>query len=202
MRPGSAVIIFAKAPGADAKTRLSSVLSDSERIALYESLLRETVEKLMLVDDADLCIFYTPSDAAEYFRQFQVALWSQVLGDLGQRMHAAFDRMFRHNYGKAVLVGVDIPGLTAPIIRHALYLLNDHDAVFGPATDGGYYLVGLKRSAPALFEGIHWSCPSTLCETLRKAQSLGLRVALTAELSDIDTADDAKRSGLLDWEHH
>lgn len=202
MSAESALIIFAKAPGIDAKTRLRGLLSDDERVALYEGLLRDTVAKLTSVDEADLYIFYSPAGARDYFRQFRSNMCPQVDGELGKRMHAAFDRIFKYGYGKAVLVGVDIPDLTASIIRDALDRLDNHDAVFGPAKDGGYYLVGLKLCAPDLFEGIKWSCSSTLCATLKKAQSLGMSITLTAELSDIDTADDAIRSGLLSRERH
>lgn len=193
----NALIIFAKAPDACAKTRLSSLLSDGERVALYEGMLRDTIGKLTAVDEADLCIFYTPPVARDYFTQFRVRLWPQSGGHLGQRMHAALDCVFRRSYKKAVLVGVDIPGLTPSIVRNALCLLDDYDAVFGPATDGGYYLVGLQHSCPELFEDIHWSSRVTLSETLTRAQRLGVRFALTEELSDVDTAEDALRAGLL-----
>ena len=112
----------------------------------------------------------------------------QGRGDLGDRM----GRILRgFPAGPVVIVGGDIPGITAPHIESAFRALGRHDAVFGPATDGGYWLIGVKRAAAlprGLFRGVRWSSPTALADTL--AGLPGARIALIDELSDVDTAAD------------
>ena len=93
--------------------------------------------------------------------------------------------------GPACIVGADIPGIRRHHIARAFAALGDHDAVFGPATDGGYWLVGMKRNAPppaTLFKNVRWSSPSALSDSV--AGLPGLRIAMAATLSDVDTAAD------------
>ncbi len=191
MKHKNAVIIFAKSPrGENVKTRLAGRLSKDERLALYESLLENTVEKLRNVPGADTFISYTPPEDGGYFAGFGLQTFPQAEGDLGLKMHAAITRALDEGYEKAVLVGVDIPGLTASIIQRAFGLLSENDLVFGPATDGGYYLVGLKKPAEEVFTGIEWSRRTTLGKSVEKAMAAGLRVEYVDTLSDIDRPED------------
>jgi len=119
--------------------------------------------------------------------------WAQGRGDLGHRMGRIF-RKFPP--GPVVIIGADIPGITAGHIARAFKALGDHDAVLGPAPDGGYWLIGLKRGRAVpktLFADVRWSSPTTMADTLR-GLSLG-RVALIDTLHDIDTAQDLKHAG-------
>ena len=88
--------------------------------------------------------------------------------DLGERMAAAFEAAFGQGCEKAVLLGSDIPGLAPEIMVRALDLLEDRDLVLGPARDGGYYLIGLKRPFPELFRGVDWSTGKVLAQTLER----------------------------------
>lgn len=112
----------------------------------------------------------------------------QGRGDLGARM----SHLFRHlPQGPAVIIGGDIPGVRPRHIQHAFRALGDHDAVFGPATDGGYWLVGLKRMAlppPSLFANVRWSTEHALSDTI--ATIPGQRIAQVDILQDVDTARD------------
>jgi rSAM/selenodomain-associated transferase 1 len=187
----NAVIIFAKSPRVeDVKTRLAGRLSRDERLGLYRSLLENTVEKLRRVPGADTFISYTPPEDGDYFEGFGLRTFPQAEGDLGVKMHAALSRVLGEGYEKAVLVGVDIPGLSAAVIGRAFGLLEGSDVVFGPATDGGYYLVGLKRPAREVFAGIEWSTATTLERSVEKALAAGLGVAYADTLSDIDRPED------------
>jgi rSAM/selenodomain-associated transferase 1 len=187
----NAVIIFAKSPRSeDVKTRLAGRLSREERLGLYRSLLESTVEKLRRVPGADTFISYTPPEEGEYFEGFGLRTFPQAEGDLGLKMHDALARVLGEGYEKAVLVGVDIPELSAAIILRAFGLLEGIDVVFGPATDGGYYLVGLKRPAGEVFTGIEWSTGTTLSKSVAKAGAAGLGVAYADTLSDIDRPED------------
>jgi glycosyltransferase A (GT-A) superfamily protein (DUF2064 family) len=95
--------------------------------------------------------------------------------------------------GPIVIIGTDVPGLRTAHIREAFRLLGRHDAVLGPATDGGYWLVGLKRRPHVLklFDGVRWSSPHALADTL--GNLAGRSTARVAVLSDVDTAEDFVR---------
>ncbi|MEJ2313463.1 MAG: TIGR04282 family arsenosugar biosynthesis glycosyltransferase [Nitrospirota bacterium] len=193
MREKNAVIIFAKSPRIeDVKTRLAGRLSAGERLGLYRSLLEDTVEKLRRVPGADTFISYTPPEDGDYFEGFGLRTFPQAEGDLGLKMHAALARVLGEGYEKAILVGVDIPGLSSAVTERAFVLLEGSDVVFGPATDGGYYLVGLKRPEEAVFTGVEWSTVTTLTESVAKAEAAGLRVGYADTLSDIDRPEDLK----------
>lgn len=108
-------------------------------------------------------------------------------GDIGARMAAAFARVFTHGPpGPAVLIGADIPGVRARHVAEAFRRLESFDAVFGPAADGGFWLVGFKRAPPrTVFAGVRWSGPHALADTLASAK--GLNVAPPLEtLADVD----------------
>ena len=111
-------------------------------------------------------------------------------GDLGDRM----GRALRHPaYGPVCVIGGDIPDITAPRIAEAFSALGNHDAVFGPANDGGYWLIGLRRLRavpPTLFAGVRWSTEHALSDTA--ATLSGHTVAHVATLQDVDTAADLK----------
>jgi rSAM/selenodomain-associated transferase 1 len=188
----NALIIFAKSPEAgNVKTRLAGHIDDEERLRLYTSMLDDTLKKLRDIPGADTFISYAGSEG--YFRKFGLRMFPQSEGDLGEKMHLDISKVLGMGYEKAVLVGVDIPGLSADIITNAFKLLDGCDVVFGPASDGGYYLVGLKTAVEEIFTGIQWSTRTTLRETLSKAKEAGLSIDLTDILSDIDRPEDLGR---------
>lgn len=119
--------------------------------------------------------------------------WPQGAGDLGDRMGRIFRRAPK---GPVVIIGADIPGITPALIARAFAALGRHDAVFGPAPDGGYWLIGLKRGArpvpPGLFDGVRWSSATALEDT---RASLGkAKIALIDTLRDVDRAADLRAS--------
>ncbi len=189
MKNRSALIIFSKSPDGDnVMTRLSGHLSENERLKLHTALLEGTVKRLRDIPGADTLISYAGD--GDYLEKFGLRMFPQSDGDLGRKMHAAIEKVLGDGYTKAVLVGVDIPGLSAEIIDKAFKLLEDCDAVFGPARDGGYYLVGLKSPSEEIFTGVEWSTETTLKQTLNKAESVRLKVEFTDTLSDIDRPED------------
>ena len=114
--------------------------------------------------------------------------WPQGPGDLGDRMGRAFRDLGR---GPLVIIGADIPGIEPGHIGRAFQALGAHDAVIGPAPDGGYWLIGMKRVRPVprgLFQGVRWSTEHARADTL--ATIKGLRVATVETLADVDTVDD------------
>lgn len=114
----------------------------------------------------------------------------QGAGDLGERMARAFEDSFREGSAATVLIGADCPGLTADLLATAFDRLTIHPVVLGPATDGGYYLVGLNRAVPEMFQGIAWSTNTVLEDSLRKLEQVGIQPLLLDCLDDIDRPED------------
>lgn len=108
--------------------------------------------------------------------------------DLGHRLRAVFDDLLADSMDRVVVVGADCPDLDAPRIDAAFVALETHDLVVGPTPDGGYYLIGLRRPAPELFDGVSWGTERVLEETLARAGPLS--VSLLDPLADLDTPAD------------
>jgi len=114
----------------------------------------------------------------------------QGRGDLGERMARAIADSFQSGGERVVLVGTDCPGLTGVLVQRALELLKSNDLVLGPASDGGYYLIGVRRIVPQLFSEILWGTSEVLEKTLRIADKMQLRVFLLEPLDDVDRPED------------
>jgi rSAM/selenodomain-associated transferase 1 len=117
------------------------------------------------------------------------ALATQGTGDLGERMHRALARHLARQQ-RAILVGTDAPGLDASALRQAAQALDEHDAVFVPAHDGGYALVGLCRPDARLFRGLSWSHSQVMAQTRERLRATGLRWVELASVADIDEPAD------------
>lgn len=111
-------------------------------------------------------------------------------GDLGQRMYSAFEDTFRSGYKRTVVIGCDCPMIDTDCLSEAFSALKNNDMVIGPATDGGYYLIGLKKPAPQLFTRIDWGTDSVYRQTIAIAQDLKFKTIQLTELSDVDTPED------------
>lgn len=149
-----------------------------------------------------LGVAYTPAEAGDEMRAWlgeDLAYEAQRGGDLGARMANAVARRFDEGSTAVLVIGADAPELTRELLDDAFVALARADVVIGPASDGGYYLIGMGKLTPVLFRGIPWSTPETLARTLSAARAAGLRVHVLDILSDIDTADDwrawLRRSG-------
>lgn len=198
----TALVVFAKAPiPGQVKTRLCPPLTPDEAATLHGSFVLDTLErtkaavaKLKLPLDRYLAC--APSSALVFFQIMEerqgVALIDQVGEDVGARMRQAFDSLFARGYRRVIIVGTDIPSLPLDHYQQALTLLDSHDLVLGPAFDGGYYLIGLKRATPELFTGIPWSTDLVLAATQEKAAKLGLATALLPAWRDVDTIADVQ----------
>lgn len=114
----------------------------------------------------------------------------QGAGDLGERLERAVRDAFTEGANKVLVIGTDCPELDSSVLSEAMDLLTDHPLVFGPAYDGGYYLVGLSEQCPAIFQNIAWGGPEVLAESLAVAKAAGLSVGLLGYLADVDVPDD------------
>ena len=175
------------------KSRLAADIGPGPALAVYRRLLSRTLRRLARDSRWTVVLAVTPAQQARRPGRWQRGLpaIAQVGGDIGLRMAAAMAAM---PAGKVVLVGSDIPGIGRGHVAAAFRALDDHDAVFGPAEDGGFWLVGLApslRAAP-LFEGVRWSSAHALADAVA-ALPPGTRVARTALLPDIDDGDDLAR---------
>jgi rSAM/selenodomain-associated transferase 1 len=123
----------------------------------------------------------------------EVVARDQTGRDLGERLGRVFGDLLGGPDDRVVAIGVDCPDLEPGIILEAYEALSASDLVLGPASDGGYYLLALRRMAPQLFEGVDWGTERVLEQTLERAKRAGLETALLGGLSDLDTPDDLVR---------
>jgi rSAM/selenodomain-associated transferase 1 len=149
-------------------------------------------------DGGEIIVFVEPGDACgevEALSTAPVACVPQVDGDLGRRMRAAFGHLLRTlNCDAAILVGSDIPLLTADHLDEACEtLVTTGGVVLGPADDGGYYLIGMRTVHSELFEDVAWGTNSVLTDTLRIAEREGIEARLIRAAYDVDTIEDLRR---------
>lgn len=192
------IAVLAKAPIAGlAKTRLIPALGPQGAARLQRQFTQNAVRMAQAAGLGQVTLWAAPSLQHRFFRAMVratgVACLAQPTGDLGQRMHTAF--RFHCAPGQPLLLtGTDCPPLQPAHLRQAAQaLLDGEDAVFFPAEDGGYVLVGLRQPQPALFENMVWSTPTVMAETRARAQALGLRVREFEPLWDVDTPADLAR---------
>jgi uncharacterized protein len=197
-----ALVVFAKAPiPGQVKTRLCPPLTPDEAATVHGSFVIDTLERTRTAVSkfrlpVDRYLACAPSSALAFFQIMEerqaVTLLDQEGTDLGARMHGVFDRLFARGYRRVIIVGTDVPSLPLNRYPEALELLSRHDLVLGPAVDGGYYLIGLKKAAAELFHDIPWSTGHVLTLTKEKASRLGLAIGQLPEWRDVDTIDDLK----------
>ncbi|MDH3680673.1 MAG: TIGR04282 family arsenosugar biosynthesis glycosyltransferase [Acidimicrobiia bacterium] len=193
-----AVIVMAKQPDpATTKTRLHGVLAPAEAARLYECFLRDTIELVDSVPDADSVIAFHPADARPYFASLApgAALVAQVGDALDDRLEDALGRLLDHGYDQVAAIGSDSPNLPADRLIEAFGSLDDPgaDLVLGPADDGGYYLIATVERPGPLVTGITMSTPTVLADTLARAERAGIRVVLLERWYDVDEPADLAR---------
>jgi len=192
------LVIMAKEPVAGTvKTRLQPLLSPQEAAGLYRCFLEDRLEEMgRLPGWVGRAVAYAPSSARPFFSYLCGAsyrLAPQEGTGLSDRLTAVFARAFGEGFSAVSVIDSDSPDLPYETVLRAFRLLEEgSDAVFVPCLDGGYYLVGLGREAPGLFEGIPWSTPEVMAESLRAAAGLGLRTALLPVWRDIDLPEDLR----------
>lgn len=195
--PDARVLIFAKAPEPGrVKTRLIPALGSQAAADLQARLLADTVARLAAASVAPVEIWCSPDPDCGPFPEladrYGLGLYQQRGADLGARMlHAAADALGR---GSAViLVGTDCPPLDGTYLRRGLAVLHGRDAVLGPAEDGGYVLLGLRRAAPTLFANLPWGTDRVAALTRDRMAALGWDWGELPVLWDLDRPEDLKR---------
>ncbi len=213
--PSAELIVFAKEPvPGQVKTRLARVVGDDGACELYAAFVSDAVARLSRLDGFAVTLAADPGPDAPFLgalaQRHRVRIVAQGTGDLGERMAAALADRMRATGQAALLIGTDLPTLPTDHLYAALTALNggqhdprQADAVFCPAADGGYYLVGTaphtlsrwEQLVSKLFTNIPWSHPSTLQTTLARAQAAPdpIAVALGPSWYDVDEPADLDR---------
>lgn len=175
------------------KTRLAKTVGDKKAFEVYKKLVDITEERSRNVK----------SDKHIYFSDYLInSKWVDELKfvqegeNLGERMCNAFDYGFKQGYEKVILIGSDLPGISPEIIEKGFGELDINDVVFGPAEDGGYYLVGITKPHKFIFKNKPWSQENLLEVTIEELGKQELSFSLLQILNDIDTFDDLKSSKL------
>lgn len=188
-----ALIIFTRNPEiGKVKTRLAKIIGDEKALTVYNDLLLHTRNETQAID-CDKFVFYDTNIIEEDIWSpefYQKKLQSE--GDLGQRMYQAFESLFKMGYQNCIIVGSDLFDLKSIIIETAFKKLLNHDVVIGPAEDGGYYLLGLKKGNPAVFKNKDWGTDSVFAATMSDFKHQ--KVGVLDILNDIDTFEDLERS--------
>ncbi len=198
------IAILAKAPLAGfAKTRLIPALGERGAARLQRAFIVRTVHMAQQANlGGGVRLWCTPGAGQRFFRALQratgVQCSDQPAGDLGQRMVASIAAA----PGPVLLVGTDCPALGMQHLRAAAAALQGGaatgaGAVFIPAEDGGYVLVGLRQPQPGLFHGIDWSTERVMAQTRQRAKALGVALCELAPLWDVDTPHDLARLAAL-----
>ncbi|HEX2965184.1 MAG TPA: TIGR04282 family arsenosugar biosynthesis glycosyltransferase [Syntrophorhabdaceae bacterium] len=187
--------MFVKAPRKGmVKSRLAACLGEEITLALYKSFVLDLAKTLRAGEYPSVISFFPPDARPEMEKWLgtEHVFAPQHGKHLGERMKNAFTNVFTGGAEAAILVGADIPDLTADIFGGAFRLLNDHDSILGPSYDGGYYLIGFNRNhfTPSVFEDIDWGTTEVFRQTVGKLIAAGSHIYTLPEHRDIDTFED------------
>jgi len=195
------LLVFARLPELGVvKTRLAATIGAERALAVYRTMLRDVLGSIGSSSaETEIEILWAPTAAAnsvslrEAFGSHALAM--QTGNTLGDRLAMAFsERFFFHRTEKIIAIGVDDPLLSREIIDHGFALLDSCDWVVGPATDGGYYLIGCRAAAfdTSIFNDIEWGTSTVYSTTMARIAAWGSTVAILPERRDIDTEEDLR----------
>jgi rSAM/selenodomain-associated transferase 1 len=186
-----ALIIFTRNPELGrCKTRLAKTIGDESALEIYTYLLQHTA-KLSEKVKADKFVFY--SENIKRIDVWDTSVFNKNLqqgNDLGERMENAFTELFDLGYEKVLIIGSDLLDLSSDDVNEAFEFLNDFETIIGPAKDGGYYLLGMKKLHFEVFKNKTWGTATVLENTLNDLKDS--TIYMLKELNDIDTFEDMK----------
>ena len=190
------LIIFSRYPEpGKTKTRLIPALGAEGAAELQRKMtehILKTAQEYKSRQDVTIEVHFAGGNGELMFEWLGngIKYVSQVSGDLGHKMHLAFDRSFKLGSQRVVTIGIDCPDISQEILENAFNSLQKQDLVLGPAKDGGYYLIGLNQTLPQLFQNINWGTEKVLNQTEYIAQQLNLSIHYLPALSDVDRPQD------------
>jgi len=186
------LIVFLRTPClGQVKTRLAQAIGGEAALQAYRMLVAQLLENLGCLQNVELR--FTPDSAGAELAPWLRSGWTlmpQGEGNLGERLARAFHESFAGGSQRVVIIGSDCPAVSSADIESAWHSLLTKSVVLGPASDGGYWLIGLREPQPGLFENVPWSTSAVLETTLAHARNAGLTLHCLHELTDIDTAED------------
>jgi rSAM/selenodomain-associated transferase 1 len=197
MLSSTALVIFVRNPVlGQVKTRLAKDIGNERALAIYLQLLQHTLKITRSLSFRKF--IYYADEVSDY------DLWSvpgytkrmQSGTNLGERMLNSFKELFEQGFTRIVIIGSDCLQLQTENLQEAVTLLESNTAVIGPASDGGYYLLGLTKLYPDLFVNKPWSTDQVLTKTIDDFNNQGISYALLEELSDIDDITDLEENGI------
>ncbi len=191
MQSKNLLIIFYRNPElGKVKTRLAKTLGDEKALAIYLKLSSHTraITENLAIDKVIYYSNFVDTEDAWPNTTFQKKL--QNGNDLGEKMNNAFVEGFQSRYERVCIIGTDCLELSKDIIQQAFDQLVCYDAVIGPAKDGGYYLLGMKKPMPELFKNKAWSSDTVATDTIQNFKDLSLSYAQLAVLTDVDEEKD------------
>jgi rSAM/selenodomain-associated transferase 1 len=195
---GNSLIIFLKHPkNGQVKTRLAKTTSQDFATKFYKLCAEHIIQTIKEISDINRFAFYSNQSEKKEVESWlgsDLLFMPQEGDDLGSRMKNAFNSVFSLGSEKVIIIGTDIPELSKELLAEAFDHLNKNEVVLGPSKDGGYYLLGIKKIYPELFDGIEYSTSSVLSDTIKRIKDLGLSYHLLPVLSDVDTEED-----LIEW---
>lgn len=191
----NAMVIMTRIPVPNkTKTRLLTILTPQECAHIHMAFLKDIIKTCSNIGNIDLFIFYGdegPLSIIDNLLKDNIKVFPQKGKDLGEKMKNIFSELFQKGYTKVVLMGADIPEVKKEDIDNAFFKLENKDIVFGPTLDGGYYLVGMNKLYPLVFNSnIKWGTPEVFQETINSIRESGLKVDTISTHEDIDTKED------------
>lgn len=187
-----ALLVFAKYPEAGrVKTRLARGIGSEAAAKLYRCMAEVCIQTYALVQ-TDCTVYFDPPEEKTRFEQWlgnSYTYLAQPPGSLAEKLQYGITRLLEH-HSCVIALGTDSPTLPTEFITQAIESLATHDVVLGPTADGGYYLIGLSKEAPGLFENIDWSTERVLSQTLQACRRLSLSTHCLQQWHDIDEPED------------
>ncbi|MBG7601653.1 MAG: TIGR04282 family arsenosugar biosynthesis glycosyltransferase [Gammaproteobacteria bacterium] len=202
------IMVFVRAPiPGKTKTRLIPALGKKGAARLHASLIEQTLYRIQSVDDVNITLWCTPSTEDSYLQacaeRYGIALKAQSGQDLGSRMQHAFETTLR-SAPWTIILGTDCPDLETCDVQQAIDAMhNGADAVAGPAFDGGYYLLGLRRTSASLFRQMPWGTENVWEITRNRMEQLSWNYTTTTWHHDLDRPEDLENfPNLPDFLHN
>ena len=195
LQPKGSIMVFARAPiPGKTKTRLIPALGKKGAAHLHALLIDQTLSRIHSIGAVDITLWCTPSTEDPFLQscaeRYGATLKTQHGQDLGSRMQQAFETTLQSNPW-AIILGTDCPELESSDVQQAVDALNNGaDAVAGPAFDGGYYLLGLRRTSASLFRQMPWGTENVWEITRNRLEKLGWNTTTTTWRHDLDRPED------------
>jgi uncharacterized protein len=188
-----AIILFTRVPvSGQTKTRLMPFLNGNECANLHKAFIKDIYKTCKKVQ-CDILIYCTPIEEKQMLQDIienENSFYKQVGNSLGEKMRNALKKSFELSYESCVLIGTDIPTIKADYLKEAFLNLEKNDIVINPTEDGGYYLIGMKRDYPSIWNIKKYGTNTVIKDTILQIEKYGLSVKVGATCSDIDTKED------------